>query len=235
MIPGAHIVMHLGLCNALANVPEGTPVTAHVRVVDRINRPHVDQDVTFTRYGQESGEVSFDAPQGMYLLEISTPKYRCYAEDYLFVIADHNRTITEQLVDGAPVAEHMMLMTGTAPQSFLYANPTYVLFPKGTPCDKPVPDTLPEKVTIENDQDSFYVKMFYDQNLVAQGPEVVALQLQTPTGDNHYIRLKIPFPEPWDGMPYEVQFNVTDDELDWLSTQPTGVLLCPKLFRTSAG
>jgi hypothetical protein len=235
MIPGAHIVMHLGLCNALANVPEGTPVTAHVRVVDRINRPHVDQDVTFTRYGQESGEVSFDAPQGMYVLEISTPKYRCYAEDYLFVIADHNRTITEQLVDGAPVVEHMMLMTGTAPQSFLYANPTYVLFPKGTPCDKPVPDALPEKVTIENDQDSFYVKMFYDQTLVAQGPEVVALQLQTPTGDNHYIRLKSPFPEPWDGLPYEVQFNVTDDELDWLSTQPTGVLLCPKLFRTSAG
>ena len=235
MIPGAHLVLHLGLCNAMLKVPEGQPITAHVRLVDRLNHPHVDQDVTFTRYGQQSGEVAFNAPQGLYVVQIAAPRYRCYAEDYLFIIADHNRTITEQLTDGAPVMEHPMLMTGTAPQSFLYLNPTYVLFPKGTPCDKPVPDPLPAKITIENDQDSFYVKMFSDPTLMAEGPVVVALQLETATGENHYIRLKIPFPQAWDGGPAEVQFNVTDDEVDWLSGQPTGVLLCPRLFRTSAG
>jgi hypothetical protein len=64
---------------------------------------------------------------------------------------------------------------------------------------------------------------------------VMALQLQTPTGDNHYIRIKVPFPIPWDGGPEQIQFNVTDNEIDWLSGQPTGVLLCPKLFKTSAG
>ncbi len=235
MIPGAHVVLHLGLCNAMLKVPEQTPITAHIRLVDRLNHPHVDQDVTFTRYGGQSGEVTFNAPQGMFRVQIAAPKYRCYAEDYLFFIADHNRTITEQLSDGAPVVEHPMLMTGTAPQSFLYLNPTYVLFPKDTACDKPVPDPLPAKITIENDQDSFYVKMFSDPQLVAEGPVVVALQLETATGENHYIRLKIPFPQGWDGAPSEVQFNVTDDEVDWLSGQPTGVLLCPRLFRTSAG
>jgi hypothetical protein len=235
MIPGAHLVLHLGLCNAMLKVPEGKPITAHVRLLDRTNHPHVDQDVTFTRYGQQSGEVTFNSPQGLYRIQIAAPQYRCYAEDYLFIIADHNRTITEQLSDGPPVEEHPMLMTGTAPQSFLYLNPTYVLFPKGTPCDKPVPDPLPAKITIENDQDSFYVKMYADPTLVAEGPVVVALQLETATGENHYIRLKIPFPQAWDGGPNEVQFNVTDNEIDWLSGQPTGVLLCPRLFRTSAG
>ncbi|HTZ54303.1 MAG TPA: hypothetical protein VMB20_04520 [Candidatus Acidoferrum sp.] len=235
MIPGAHVVLHLGLCNAMLNVPEGKPITAHVRLVDRLNRPHVDQDVSFERYGQESGEVNFNAPQGLYQIQVAAPQYRCYAVDWLFIIADHNRTIKEQMTDGAPVVPHPMLMDGTAPQSFLYLNPTYVLFPKGTPCDKPVPDALPAKITIENDQDSFYIGMYADPTLVAQGPVVVALQLETATGDDHYIRLKVPFPQPWDGLPMEVQFNVTDDEVDWLSGQPTGVLLCPRLFRTSAG
>jgi hypothetical protein len=235
VIPGAHIALHLGMCNAMLNVPESRPIVAHVRTVDRLNHPHVDQDVTFQRYGQQSGEIEFNSPQGLYEIQVAVPQYRCYAVDWLFVIADHNRTINEQLTDGSPVVPHPMLMDGTAPQSFLYLNPTYVLFPKDTACDKPVPDPLPAKVTIENDQDSFYVGIYSDPTLVAQGPETVALRLDTATGDNHYIRLKIPFPEPWDGMPMQVQFNVTDDEVDWLSTQPTGVLLCPRLFRTSAG
>ena len=235
MIPGAHVVLHLALCNAMMKVPEEKPIVAHVRLVDRLNHPHYDQDVSFQRYGQQSGEIDLNAPQGMYEIEIAAPQYRCYAADWLFIIADHNRTITEQLTDGAPIVPHPMIMTGTAPQSFLYAEPTYVLFPKDTACDKPVPDPLPAKITIENDQDSFYVNIYSDPALVAAGPEVVALQLQTPTGENHYIRLKIPFPQPWDGLPQEVQFNVSDDEMAWLSGQPTGVLLCPRLFRTSAG
>src|SRR5208283_5157966 len=143
----------------MLKIPEGKPITAHVRVMDRQNHPHVDQDVTFTRYGQQSGNVAFNSPQGVYDLQIAAPQYRCYAEDSLFVIADHNRTITEQLADGGPVVEHPLLIVGVAPQSFLYLSPTYVLFAKGTACDKPVPDPLPAKITIENDPDSFYVKV----------------------------------------------------------------------------
>ena len=66
----------------------------------------------------------------MYQIQIAAPQYRCYAEDYLFIIADHNRTITEQLSDGTPVVEHPMLMTGTAPQSFLYLNPDVRALPE---------------------------------------------------------------------------------------------------------
>ena len=96
-----------------------------------------------------------------------------------------------------------------------------MLFPKGTPCDKPVPDPLPAKITIENDQDSFYVKMFPDPPLVARGPVVVALQLQTATGENHYIRLKVPFPPT--GMADQMKCSSTSPTTrsHWLSGQPT--------------
>jgi len=232
---GAHIVLHLGLCNAMLKLPIDSTVKVHVRMVDRIARPHVDQDFSVKRYSDPTVQVEFDAPAGLYQLQVSVPQLRCYAADWLFIIDQHNRTVNEQLTDGAPVLTQPMLIDGTAPPSFLYLSPTYVLFDKNTQCNKPVPDPIPFHLTIENDQDSFYIWMYSDPSLVARGPEIIALQLQTPTGDEHYIKLKIPFPQPWGGIPTEIQFNVTDNEIDWLSGQPTGVLLCPKLFQTSAG
>lgn len=230
---GAHIVLHLGLCNAMLKLPQDATAKVHVRMLDRLSRPHVDQDFSVKRYSDPTVHLEFDSPPGLYQLQVSAPQFRCYAADYLFIIDQHNRTISEQLSNGPPVVTQPMLIDGTAPPSFLYLSPTYVLFDKSTQCDKPVPDPIPARMTIENDQDSFYVWLYSDPSLVARGPEIVALQLQTATGEDHYIKLKIPFP-PSDG-PGQVQFNVTDDEIAWLSGQPTGVLLCPKLFRTSAG
>lgn len=229
---GAHIVLHLGLCNAMLKLPEGATARVHVRMLDRLSRPHVDQDFSVKRYSDPTVHLEFDSPPGLYQLQVSAPQYRCYAGDYLFIIDQHNRTVSEQLSDGTPVVTEPMMIDGTAPQSFLYLSPTYVLFDKTTQCDKPIPDPIPARVEIENDQDSFYIKLYSDPSLVARGPEIVALQLQTPTGEDHYIRLKIPFPPTG---PDQIQFNVTDDEIAWLSGQPTGVLLCPRLFRTSAG
>ncbi|MGA8839044.1 MAG: hypothetical protein WBG27_02685 [Candidatus Aquilonibacter sp.] len=232
---GAHIVLHLGLCNAMLKLPEGATTKVHVRMLDRLSRPHVDQDFTVKRLSDPTVHLEFDSPPGSYGLEVSAPQYRCYASDIIVVIDQHNRTVNEQLSDGAPVAgTRPMLIDGTAPPSFLYLSPTYVLFDKTTQCDKPVPDPIPVRETIENDQDSFYIWLYSDPSLVARGPEIVALQLQTATGEDHYIRIKVPFPLAPGGLG-EVQFNVTDDEITWLSGQPTGVLLCPKLFRTSAG
>ena len=236
MIPGAHIVLHLGLCSAMLRTPAGTAMTVHVKTIDKTRHAHVNQDFTFKRYGSESGEIEFDSPQGLYQMQITAPQYACGAVDDIYVIADHERTITEQLSDGPPPPQQRpLLMSGTAPQSFLYLQPMYVVFAANTvACDKPVPDPLPSNFKVEDDPDSFYVWMYPDQNLVAHAPLQVALQLQTPTGEEHYIRLKIPFP-PTADSPSFVTFDVTDDEVDWLSGQPTGVLLCPRLFRTSAG
>jgi hypothetical protein len=63
----------------------------------------------------------------------------------------------------------------------------------------------------------------------------VALQLQTATGEEHYIRLKIPFPLPWQGFPADYQFSISEGVADGIATQPTGVLLCPRMTMTSGG
>jgi hypothetical protein len=232
---GAHVILHLGLCSAMLKMPSGASARVHIRTVDHTNRPHVDQDFTLKHYTDSNAPIEFDSPPGLYEISISVPQYRCSAADFLFFIDQHNRTISEQLIDGIASHGQPLLLDGAAPASFIYLSPTYVLFDKSTQCDKPVPDPLPARITIENDQDSFYVWMYSDPTLVEHGPEVVALQVQTPTGDSHYIRLKVPFPQPWGGIPEEIQFNVRDSDIDWLSGQPTGVLLCPKLFKTSAG
>jgi hypothetical protein len=232
---GAHVVLHLGLCNAMLRMPVESSARVHVRLVDRLDHPHVDQDFTLKRYSDSTAPIEFDSPPGLYQIVISAPQYRCSASDFLFFIDQRDRTIKEQLVDGVASPGRPVLLNGIAPASFMYLNPTYVLFDKSTQCDKPVPDPLSAHITVENDSDSFYVWLYSDPTLVARGPEIVALQVQTPTGDEHYIKLRFPFPEPWDGSPDEIQFIVKDSDIDWLSGQPTGVLLCPKLFKTSAG
>jgi hypothetical protein len=232
---GAHIILHLGLCNAMMHVPPNTMITTHVRMVDRIGRPHVDQNLAFKRRYEPLGIVEFDSPPGEYQLQISAGQYRCYAADYLFILNGHDRTINEQLVDGAPVLTQPMLMDGSAPPSFLYLSPTYVLFDKNTQCNKPVGDPIPAHIVVEDDQDSFYIWIYPDATLMSQAPEIVALQLATSTGEDHYVRLKIPFPPPWRGFPNNYQFNITEDAIDGLAGQPTGVLLCPKIFETSVG
>ena len=98
-----------------------------------------------------------------------------------------------------------------------------------------MPDLDPVHEVIENDQDSFYVWLYADQNTFAHAPLVAALQLQTATGEDHYIRLKLPFPMAWHGFAPDWQFSVTEDTADWVATQPTGVLLCPRIMETSGG
>jgi hypothetical protein len=235
MLGVSHVILHLGLCNTVMKLPPQTQVAAHIRLVDRIGGFHNEQTLRFARNYESTGIVEFEAPQGEYQLQVSVPQYNCYAADYLYILPEHDRTINEQLSDGPPAPTEPFLLEGTAPASFLYVAPTYVLFDKSTQCNKPVGDPIPAHIVVENDQDSFYIWMYSDPTLVARGPEIVAMQLQTPTGENHYIRLKVPFPLPWGGFPSALKFNVTENDVDWLATQPTDVLLCPKLFETSVG
>jgi hypothetical protein len=235
MFPMSHVILHLGLCGPILQRSPDTSVAIHVRVVDRGDHPHVDQTFHILRDYEPTGVVGFDIYQGEYAMEISAPAYNCNAFDYIHVLPEKDRTISEQLVEGMPPQTQPMLLSGTAPQSFLYLQPTYVLFDSSQQCNKPVGDTIPVHMIVENDEDSFYIWLYPDASLYQRGSEILAMQLQTPTGEDHYIRLKVPFPVPWRGWPADITFNVKEDDADYLATQPTGVLLCPKLFETSAG
>jgi hypothetical protein len=172
----------------------------------------------------------------MYALQLQAPKYGCSASDYLFFIGGQTRSITERLNDASTAAARKpMLLSGTAPQSFLYVQPTFVLFNKSqVTCNKPVGQPLPTDAVVENDQDSYYVELYADPS-AAYGSQQLALRLRTPTHQYHYVRIPIAFPAPWGGWPMNVILNITEDMVDGLATEPTDTLLCPKMWETSAG
>lgn len=235
MLGMTHIVLRLGLCSAVLNRPPQTPLAIHVNLVDRKRRYPTEQTIVVQRGYESSVTVPFDAQAGIYAMHVSIPQDRCNAADYVDFLTGKSRAINEQLSDGPAPMTQPMLLEGDVPQSFLYLQPTYVFFDKSTECNKPVGDPIPVHEVIENDQDSFYVWLYADQQTYARAPLVVAMQLQTATGEEHYIRLKIPFPSPWQGFPIDYRFSITEDTADAMATQPTGVLLCPKIYMTSGG
>jgi hypothetical protein len=231
-----HIVLHLGLCGAILKRPAQSDVTVRVALYDKINAKRLDKTVHMMRDYEPTGVVYLDVPQGEYQMQISAPQYGCNAADWVFFMPDRTRTINEQLVDGPAPPTQPLLLEGEAPASFLYLQPTFVLFDKAsTDCNKPVGDPIPVHTIVENDQDSFYVWLYPDASLFQRPPMILAMQLQTATGEEHYIRLKVPFPLPWGGFPSDMRMNITEDDADGIATQPTGVLLCPKIYMTSVG
>jgi hypothetical protein len=236
MLAPAHVILHVGYCNAIARVSAETTIALRVRVSDRIGRLQVDRVYRVERGDEAEAVVEFDSAFGIYAIDVAAPKYRCSTSDYLFFIAGHDRSITEKLADApGPPPTRPVLLSGTAPQSFLYVAPAFVVFDKSqVACNKPLPQPLPTDVVVENDQDGYYAWLYPNASANA-GPQQLALRLRTPTRQYHYVRIPIPFPFPWTGWPQSIQFNVTEDMVDSLATDPVGVLLCPKLWQTSAG
>ncbi len=234
MLGLSHVILHVALCGGIARAPANTTVALHVHMADRIGRAQVDRVYRFERGDDPEAIVEFDSAFGIYRLDLNAPKYRCSATDYLFFIAGLDRSINENLDNAPPPTP--LLLSGAAPQSFLYVQPTFVLFDKSAvACDKPVGEPLPAHIDVENDQDAYYARFISDASLNNGNPEQLALRLRTPTHQYHYVRIPIPFPIPWTGWPTSIQFNVTEEMLDSLAGDPVGTLLCPKLWRTSAG
>ncbi len=71
--------------------------------------------------------------------------------------------------------------------------------------------------------------------VAAPNSQQLALRLRTPTHQYHYVRLPVPFPVPWGGWPTSITIDVTEDMVDSLASDPVDTLLCPKMWRTSAG
>lgn len=236
MLAPAHVILHLGLCSAIARVPDTTQVAVRVRLTDRIGRTELDKVYRFDRGDEMEGIVELDSAFGIWRLDAVAPKYHCGATQYLFFIAGHDRSISIALQpQTAPPLPMPMLLSGAAPQSFLYVQPTFVLFDKNQAvCDKPIPAQQPAQITVENDQDAYYAWLYHDPS-AGYAPQQLALRLRTPTHQYHYVRVPIPFPIPLSGWPQSIQFDVTQDMVDELAGERTDTLLCPKLWKTSAG
>jgi hypothetical protein len=234
VLPAAHVILHIAFCNAILRAAPQTTIALRVRMSDRIGRPQVERVYRVVRGDEGGAIVEFDSAFGMYALQVQAAKYGCSASDYLFFIAGQTRSVQEKLDDRA-VARRPMLLSGTAPQAFLYVQPTFVLFDKNNvACNKPVGQPLPTDAVVENDQDSYYVELYADPS-AAYGSQQLALRLRTPTHQYHYVRIPISFPVPWTGWPSSITLNVTEDMVDGVATEPTDTLLCPKMWRTSAG
>jgi hypothetical protein len=235
MVGLSHVILHVGLCSSAGRATPDTTIAMHVRAINRIGKSQMDKAFRFERGGETPPVVSFDLPPGTYRLDMALPKYDCSASDFVQLLRDHDRSISENLNQGVQPPPTPMLLEGTAPTSFLYAKPTFVLFDKNTTCDKPVGDPIQARIDVENDQDAYYASLYPDASMAARGPLVVALQLGTATGEDHYIRVPMQFPAPWNGWPENVRFNVTEDELDELAGKPVDTLLCPHLLKTTSG
>ncbi|MGA8575095.1 MAG: hypothetical protein WB609_05310 [Candidatus Cybelea sp.] len=236
MLALSHVILHAGFCGAIARLPADTTVALHVHLADRVGRSQVERVYRVQRGDESEAIVEFDSAFGTYRLDLAAPRYRCSATDYLFFIAGNDRSVTEKLADAsAPAAPAPVLLSGTAPQSFLYVTPTFVLFDKSqSVCDKALPQPLPTNVAVENDQDGYYVSLYPDPS-ASPGSQQLALRLRTPTHQYHYVRVPISFPMPPSGWPTNVRLDVTEDMIDGLAGDPVNTLLCPKMWRTSAG
>ncbi|MGA8532960.1 MAG: hypothetical protein WB615_02490 [Candidatus Tumulicola sp.] len=218
----------------MAAAKPATVIAMRVRVVDRRNVAHAEQQFRIERGDDDNPKVvELDVPQGTYRLDASAPKYACSASAYVTFLPDRIRSIDLALANGVAPPSQPLLVEGASPQSFLYVQPTFVLLDKNvTACDKPVGDLVPFRVDVENDQDAYYASLYSDPLPAAHGPLQLALRLRTPTHQYHYVRVPIPFPLPWGGWPSNVQFDVTQDEIDGLASQPVDTLLCLHLWET---
>lgn len=232
-----HVMLHLGWCAPIARLASETTVPVHVRLVDKSGRAQFDRVFRVDRGDGTQGLIEFDSAFGTFRLDAAAPKYGCSTNDYLYFLQDGSRSVTEQLDTTPPSPDVPLLLAGTAPQSLLYANPTFVVFDKSAAiCGKPIPQALTTThATVENDGDAYFVSLYNDDRSRPPDSELIALKLQTATHLHHYVRLNIPYPFPPSSWPGGVLLNVTDDMMDGVATDPVDTLLCPRMWRTSVG
>ena len=234
MIAAAHAVLHLALCAPIARTAPQTVVAIRVRLVDRRGTPQVQREFRIERGDDDNPKVvEFDVPQGTYRLDVTAARYGCSSSQYLTFLPDLSRTIDVPLNAAPALPAQPLLIEGASPQSFLYVAPAFVLLDKATSaCNKPIGTLVPFDVAVENDQDAYYATLTGDPSLASRGPLQLVLRLRTPTHQYHYVRVPIPFPMAWGGWPSNVQFDVSQDMIDALASQPVDTLLCLKLWET---
>ena len=231
----AHAVLHLTMCSAMMHAPPGTPMSVHLHATDATQRQTYDRDFTFTKGESSEQTVDFDTPRGTFLMNYTVKKFDCGLSSYQVFLDGESRNMKETLLPGHPAPRHPTLIVGTAPQAFLFEEPTFVLLDKSIDCKMPVNSTLDAEMTSEYNADSFHLFLYPTPAIMARGSVTLAFKLTSTTGDDQFVRLKFPYPQPWHGWPYTLQFNLPEGILDELATEPKNVLLCPKIYETSGG
>lgn len=232
MVGLEHVILNIGLCKSVARLAPRANVVMRVVVTDRINRSELDRTVTFARGTGDRTRFEFDSQWGTYRIVMSIPKYRCNAVDFLEVLTEHNRTMNTQLLDGPANPMAPVLIIGSLPQSFAYAQPAVVMFPATQRCNGAVGD--PQTTGIDNqlEQDAYYSSIrtpaLYHQPISV----TLAVRLQDSSGGFHYVRMPWKFPSGYN-WPSIGQLNIDDAVLGWVAEQTEDILLCPKFYGTT--
>lgn len=231
----AHAVLHLTMCSAMMHAPAGSTLDVKMHATDHTGRQTYDKNFTFQRGDSDEQTVEFDSPRGVFYMSLTAPKYNCNFAGFQAFIEDESRNMRITLTQGRPQVRQPTLLLGTAPAAFLYEQPTFVLLDKSIDCGKPVDTTLDADMESEYDSGSFHLWLYPTPDIIRRGSVTLAFKVTSSTGDDQYVRLKFPYPRPWSGWPYTIQFNLPEGVMDELATEQKGVLLCPKIYETSGG
>lgn len=231
----SHIVMHLVLCNSASRLGPQAELPVHVVVTDKINRDVIDQTARVSRFEGNTSSVEFDIPWGLYraVVQMRAGRATCAGVQYFSVPPDHNRALTVQLQDGKASTPVPTIITGTAPFSFSYVQPTVMVFSHDTKCNGPVGSPIDVKIDQEIDNDGYYASVYPSPALVSGGPYVVAVRLTDSHGGYHYVRVPAEFLGLSERWPSMGQFDVTEDVVDYVADKPEDTLLCPRMYKTS--
>ncbi|HEY1656406.1 MAG TPA: hypothetical protein VGF86_14990 [Candidatus Tumulicola sp.] len=234
MLALAQVALHVGLCNALARVPQGQPVDLRVRLTDRTGLGQLDRTFEITRGRGSTLDASFQVPGGIYRMDVSAPGSGCQASSIQYFADRRYRSVPMRLSDGpAEAAAVSYIFTGTVAASPVDVQPTPVLFGGDTQCDEPTDAPLPARASVEYDGDSYYAWLYSDSTFAKRGSLTLALRLRL-DGGLHYVYVPLPYPVAGSRWPVLVHADLTHAMLVALAPQPVGWLLCQKLSLSSS-
>jgi hypothetical protein len=233
MLGLSHVALQMALCS-VPNAPENATIPVRVRMAYRVGDPELDKTFKVPAADTSAAFVEFDIRQGQYLLIVDQPAQHCVTTKFVAILKDQNRKLVVALAPSpGPKMRPQFLIDGTAPVSFLYTKPTYVLIDKSVACDAPVLAPKVAQIDYEYDQGAYYLWMYGDPSIAPDNP-TIALRLRTPTGLAHYIRFNVPYADVMgSGWPGSLHFDISEDMIDAIATDKTGVLLCPKMWETT--
>src|SRR5438552_3607001 len=88
-----HLILHVGLCSAVARLAAQTTVAMRVDLTDRLNRVVYERTVRFHRGTGNDTRVEFDSAWGTYKISLSVPEYGCNGVDFVDILQDHDRNV----------------------------------------------------------------------------------------------------------------------------------------------
>lgn len=236
MIGLSHVVLHIALCNRFQTAQPATPVALRLKLIEPDGHFAVDHVYRFRRGRHMTHDVEFDLPQGIYALLAQVQRVpNCVNEQFFLILPNHNRQIKIGL--GPPRTRiSPTLVGGSTPISFTYVKPTIVLFDASqAKCGKPIPTPLNVRVVDDVEFDAFYAEMYSRRGILNPKSVLMALRVNDVQGGYHYVRVPAAFPPSLYGPPPVNHFDVKDDLIDVLATQPEDTLFCPRIYRTEIG